>query len=215
MIAFATIAERYTKGRSTALETRRCPDQFVGVISEIERSANFSCRVSASERPPNLPCVLLILESPHRSEFDAFPGPAKGGTGRNIIRYLRQVPGLEEKGDFGLLLVNAVQFQCSLGRPTSEVRDAVFFETWTSGGKTDFEARLDALYRDGDCVTNCCTRGNSSVVKTQLRIAVHHALTARLPAATEVLRRNHPSFWHSPANRSREWPNVVNPLGQD
>jgi hypothetical protein len=129
MIDFAAIANRYRQSHRSALEERRCPDQFSGVISEVERSGNFACRVSASERPPNLPCVLLILESPHTSEFDACPGPAKGSTGRNIVRYLRQVPGLQDKGDFGLLLVNAVQFQCSLGRPTSEVRDAVFIDS--------------------------------------------------------------------------------------
>lgn len=208
MIDFAAIAKRHIKKHSTALEERRCPDQFVGVISEAERSGDFSCRVSAFDRPQNLPCVLLVLESPHTSEFEASPGPAKGTTGRNIVRYLRQVPGLKDKGDFGLLLVNAVQFQCSLGRPTSEVRDAVFFETWISGGKADFESRLGALYRNGDCIANCCTRANSRNAAAHLRTAVHRALTDRLPAATAVLRRNHPSFWHSPANRSREWPYV-------
>lgn len=209
MIDFAAIAKRHLQRHRSALEERRCPDQFVGVISEIERSGDFTCRASASERPPNLPCVLLILESPHTSEFDASPGPAKGSTGRNIVRYLRQVPGLQDKGDLGLLLVNAVQFQCSLGRPTSEVRDAVFYETWASGGRADFESRLGTLYRDGDCVANCCTRGNSRNAADHLRTQVHRALTARLPVGTGLLRRNHPSFWHSPANRSREWPYAV------
>jgi len=205
MIDFAQIAKQHTQNLGSVLEIRRCPDQFVGVISGIERARDFSGRVSASERPPHLRCVLLILESPHTSEFGVSPGPAKGATGRNIVQYLSQVPGLKDKGDFGLLLVNAVQYQCSLGRPTSEVRDAVFFETWCNGGRVDFESRLSALYRDGDCVVNCCTRGNSRNSAAQLRTAVHCALTARLPAATAVLRRNHPSFWQIPANRSREW----------
>jgi hypothetical protein len=209
MIDFAAIAKRHLQIHHATFEERRCPDQFVGVITNIERSFGFECRVSSSERPSNLPCVLLVLESPHTSEFGASPGPAKGSTGRNIVRYLRQVPGLQDKGDFGLVLVNAVQFQCSLGRRTSEVRDAVFFDIWTTGGRTDFETRFRTLYRDGDCVINCCTRGKSRAASAQLRVQVHRALAARLLAGTVVLRRNHPSFWHFQANRSREWPFAV------
>jgi hypothetical protein len=209
MIDFPAIARCHLQRHRSALEERCCPDQFVGVVSDIERSGDFTCRVSVSERPSNLSCVLLVLESPHTSEFDESPGPAKGSTGRNIVRYLRQVPGLQEKGDFGLLLINAVQFQCSLGRATSEVRDAVFFDTWASGGRTDFESRFQTLYRDGDCVVNCCTRGNSRDAADHLRTQVHRTLAALLPAGTAVLRRNHPSFWHVPANRFREWTYTV------
>jgi hypothetical protein len=209
MIDFAAIAKRHLQRHRSAFEERCCPDQFVGVISEIEGSGDFTCRTLASERPLSLSCVLLVLESPHTSEFDTSPGPAKGSTGRNIVRYLRQVPGLQDKGEFGLLLVNAVQFQCSLGGPTSKVRDAVFFDTWTSGGRTDFESRFRALYRDGDCVVNSCTRGNSRDTTAHLRTEVQRALVDLLPAGTAVLRRNHPSFWHFPANRSREWTYAV------
>jgi hypothetical protein len=122
------------------------------------------------------------------------------------------VPGLQDKGNFGLLLVNAVQFQCSLGRATSEVRDAVFFETWTTGGESEFKSRLRTVYRVDDCIANCCTRGNSRNAADHLRTKVHHALVAGLPFGTVVLRRNHPSCWHFQANRSREWPYTAEPL---
>jgi hypothetical protein len=186
-------------------EKRSCPDQFVGVISEIERQEEFTDRYPASKRPPNLPCVLLVLESPHKAEFDADPEPAKGGTGRNIVRYFRHIPGLDDKGDFGLLLVNAVQFQCSLGKSTSLCRDAVFSDVWESGGEAFFASRIRELYRDGDVVVNCCTRGKTSNPTKQLRTLVQRALVAQLQDRTTVLRLNHPSFWHFPANRSREW----------
>lgn len=205
MIDFAAIADPHLKCHGATLEKRRCPDQFVGVISEIERIGNFANRVPFSDRPSSLPCVILILESPHTSEFGACPGPAKGITGRKIVRHLLQVPGLQDKRDFGLLLVNAVQFQCSLGISTSIVRDSVFLETWARGGKVDFEERLGALFRDGDCVVNCCTRGNTGNTLAHLRSAVQDVLTTLLPAGTPVLRRNHPSFWHISGNRTREW----------
>lgn len=205
MIDFPKIARRHLRGRRAALEERRCPDQYVGVISEIEQEGDFTCRVPAAQRPRNLSCVLLVLESPHTSEFEGRPGPAKGTTGKRIIRYLREVPGLRDKRDFGLLLVNAVQFQCSLGLRTSEVRDAVFLDAWVNGGSTDFASRLQMLYRDGDLVVNCCTRGNSRTAASHLRAQVQPTVASVLPPGTEVLRRNHPAGWHSPKNRTREW----------
>jgi len=204
MIDFPAIARHHQEKCSSVLEERCCPDQFVGVISEIQ-SSGFT-RDSASKRPADLPCVLLILESPHTSEFDESPGPAKGPTGNNIVRYLHQVPGLQDKGDFGLLLVNAVQFQCSLGFPTSKFRDAVFLDVWSNDGRPDFERRFQTLYRDGDCVINCCTRGRARAASDHLRTHVQRALVDMLPAIPEILRRNHPSFWHFLANRTREWP---------
>ena len=180
MIEFSEIALRLVKKGNFALEPRCCPDQFVGVISEIEKNGIFSCRNSASERPPNLQCVLLILESPHISEFYDTPGPAKGMTGKNIIKYISKVSGLEVKGDFGLILVNAVQHQCSLGKSTKEWRDKVFVETWTNGGRLNFESRLVALYQDGDCIVNCCTRGYSKNVVSHLRSRVQNAIFSKL-----------------------------------
>lgn len=209
MIDYSAIARRHLRGSRSEFEVRRCPDQFVGVISDIERSSDFTCRTPASERPSDLPCVLLVLESPHISEFDACPGPAKGSTGRNIVKFLREALGTQDKKDFGLLLANAVQFQCSLGCRTSEVRDAVFLDVWASGGSADLEARLRTLYRDGDYVVNCCTRGRSKDAAAHLRVRVHHVLTCALPPGTEVLRRNHPSYWHFSANRTREWATAI------
>jgi len=203
VIDFSRIAEPYLKEHRDALEKRCCPDQFVGLISDIERFGDFIFRSPASERPADIPSVLLILESPHIYEFDELPGPAKGHTGRNIVRYLRQVSGLHDKAEFGLILLNAVQFQCSLGRPTSEVRDAVFVKTWTSGGSIDFESRFRAVYRDGDCVVNCCTRGTARSAFGHLRVHVQQVLAPLLPSNSAVLCRNHPSSWHFPANRTR------------
>jgi hypothetical protein len=204
---FSAIARRHQTARSSPFEERCCPDQFVGVISEIDRGGQFTCRVPATERPADLACVLLVLESPHTHEFDASPGPAKGTTGRNIVRYVSQVPGLIEKATFGLVLVNAVQYQCSLGNTPSDYRDAVFLDAWANGGRADFEERIRLLYRDGDCVVNCCTLGSS--VDANLRVQVQRALTCVLPVGTKVLRRNHPSWWHVSGNRNREWAYAV------
>lgn len=209
MLDFPAIASRHRSPSVEKFEARACPDQYVGLISEIEAKGTFAQRMPSSERPPGVACVLLVLESPHTAEFDAAPAPAKGSTGANIVRFLREVPGLHDKDCFGLVLVNAIQFQCSLGRRTSEVRDNVFLDVWSNGGRPDFEARLRTLYRTGDCVVNCCTRGASVAIPHPLRVYVQRAMESVLPANTVVLRRNHPSFWHFRANRTREWQYAV------
>jgi len=209
VLNFPVIAHRYLLPSTASYEARACPDQYVGLKSEIETGGHFGHRVPASERPHRLACVLLVLESPHTSEFGTEPGPAKGRTGANIVRFLREVPGLHDTERFGLVLVNAIQFQCSLGRPTSEVRDTVFRKAWDNGGRTDFESRLRALYRVGDYVVNCCTRGQSEKIHLPLRALVQRAMASVLPENTVVLRRNHPSSWHFRANRTREWQYAV------
>lgn len=201
MIDFPAIASR----RLLNTEKRHCPDQFVGTLPDIESAGDFTYRRDASERPDDLSFVLLILESPHKCEFKPAedPGPAKGATGRNIRTHLMKALGGKALSGRGLILVNAVQFQCSLGLPTSEARDAVFREVWAAGGEEAFRKRIQKLYRDGDCVVNCCTRGNTK--GDVLRDLVHRALVAALPPGTEVLRRTHPSSWRSAAHAAREW----------
>ena len=64
--------------------------------------------------------MILILESPHKDEFavdkvgELKPiGPARGCTGCAIRNYFTEIFPEYEKSD--LVLVNLVQFQCSLG----------------------------------------------------------------------------------------------------
>jgi len=141
----------------------------------------------------------MILESPHKDEF--FGGgaaPANGNTGSNIKAWVADESlGFNTK-DFGLILMNAIQYQCSLGCPTSYYRDDVFRDVWSNGGSNDFLERLDSVYHRGDVVVNCCTKGNG---QPSLRRLVQTAITAPQSDFGVVEQRNHPSSWWSQQNR--------------
>lgn len=200
---FPAVAKRELRAREARIEKRLCPDQYFGKVKLIERAGELSVRQAAVHRTAEK-CLLLVLESPHVSEFDNDPGPAKGTSGKNIAKFLRQVRGLESFGDHGLILINAIQYQCSLGFATDEFRDRVFTELWNTGGREDFISRLTRLYKAGDTLVNCCTKGAANIPSNELRVLVQSAICHAL-LGVSVMRRNHPSCWHFRAKRQHEW----------
>jgi hypothetical protein len=201
---FTAVAQRELSSLQQQIEQRACPDQYFGRVSALARTGCLSERSSTSARPIDEPCLILILESPHLAEFKGEPGPAKGTTGRNIATHICNVPGLEHFHEHGLILMNAVQYQCSLGFGTERFRDRVFTNMWRAGGRENFVSRLIGLHRPTDTLVNCCTKGKCSSASSELRVLVQLAIQEACPT-TSVLRRNHPSFWHFTANREREW----------
>jgi hypothetical protein len=143
----------------------------------------------------------MIIESPHVQEFVGEPAPAKGNTGRLIRKWIKSVCGTQY-GSYGLVLVNAIQHQCSLGMPTKCFRDEVFETIWSQYGEQEFIARLKKLHRKGDMVVNCCTRGN--LLGRELRHAVQRAIK-NANIGCNPMRRTHPSSWYSEKNRNYVW----------
>lgn len=188
---------------SPVIEKRVCPDQYVGRVLEIEAAGGIVLRSSASCRPDEN-ALLLVLESPHIQEFKEQPAPAQGKTGISIAKFLRKVPGLDATTGYPVILINAIQYQCSLGMPTARFRDKVFVAVWKAGGEQDFVARLEALCRPGDMVVCCCTKGNSNDRTAQLRQIVYGAIHDTIPTAL-ILRRTHPAGWNVRKNRIYEW----------
>lgn len=179
-----------------------CPDQYVGLIADNKANGALLRRQPASMRSTDR-AVLLVLESPHTKEFEGDLGPARGPTGANIARFIEEVPGLADVGRLPLLLVNAVQYQCSLGKKTIRYRDRVFRAVWENGGREDFASRIRAIYRTGDLVVCSCTKG-AMTGRDELRRLVYGALCDALPAAI-VLRRSHPAKWNIEKNRNLKW----------
>jgi hypothetical protein len=137
-------------------------------------------------------------------EFSGEPGPAKGTTGALIRTHIRSINGLQDCLDFGLILMNAIPFQCSLGYSTSCFRDCVFRKVWNSGAKEIFVRRLNLYFREGDKVVNCCTKGCPSNGELELRALVQGAIQEAYPNV-EPMRRTHPSSWWSQRNRQAQW----------
>lgn len=185
-----------------------CPDQYVGRISAFIGNEGFEIRRQVKCRPEGLSCLILVLESPHQEEFKKPYGPAKGKTGDNIVKHLGAVNGLEKYKGFGLILLNAVRYQCSRGQSTNKHRDKTFVGIWNVGGKKNFSTRLKNIYRPDDVVVVSCTKGNlRGGRKNQLRTFVHDAVKKTLQKRNAViLRRTHPSSWYAENNRNSEWP---------
>jgi hypothetical protein len=192
-----------------------CPDQYVGKIAEFKLkkdggSGDFPIRSSMNDVMERGKCLIMILESPHESEFDGQrngKGPAHGATGSNLRNktHWEQIFG-NDYDDYGLILINAVRYQCSLGISTDCVRSSVFSKVWQQGGKEDFIKRLLDFTKRGDVIVNCCTVGGDkkhSSLHNLVQSVLYEELRERLihNGVTKFLKGTHPSSWRVNGNR--------------
>lgn len=184
-----------------------CPDRYAGLIANLKGKADWSdaARGNPAMRPPS-PCVLLVMESPHIDEYSPkffyTPWPANGPTGKRIRQRIAAAD-LPITTDTGLVLMNAIPFQCSLGiSPIGKDRDAVFRLAWEHGGRAFFQSRLMHWYRGGDLVVNACTVGKDG--GRPLRDEVEDAIADVVPHALRF-RRYHPFSWFNSARASSTW----------
>lgn len=202
-IEFHQIATEVVASSDRSIEIRSCPDQYMGPLSQILGKQSFPQRILATLRP-NMPCVIMVLESPHIDEFIGNPGPAKGFTGEMIRMHLHMALPITNLHAYGLIVMNAIQYQCSLGVSTDLYRDKVFRATWNSGARESLGDRVKQLYRHGDIIMNCCTKGKDYQTETPLRLLVEKELRKILPGVRSV-RRLHPSAWRKPLLIPTEW----------
>lgn len=186
-----------------------CPDQFVGRIkvdiSSIilesgvndfltRQNINYKNEIAQNSK------IVLILESPHKNEFICPFGPAKGKTGQNIRLLFSEVfKDYLPSGTYDFYIVNAIQYQCSLGFSTKCFRDNVFAKSWECFGKTEFINRLSKLVSADDIVVNCCTAGKG---KNKLRSLVKEALGEMQLKSKIILEFEHPSNWMREKNKA-------------
>ena len=197
----------------------RCEDKSVGVVEttagfyDLSRKSQFTYREIDDHGSTRR--LVLVLESPHKAEypFGRKKGdirPAKGPTGGNIRKYLGRLledNSLSLSEPVELLLVNAVQYQCSQRRSLVNdgdraKRDCVFREAFGFGTESqgvEFAARLSRyLLRADDIVLNCCGKGVTNPPMCDL---VLDALQ-KLPDRQFVLHcTSHPYSWIADVNR--------------
>lgn len=110
-----------------------CGDQSVGLVDIAcqkglkdfpKQSIDWIAGSPYKPKSPNKR-LILVLESPHIAEFENVKngrlkpkGPAKGKTGIAIRSHLKEILDINgmELSDRELILINAIQFRCSLGR---------------------------------------------------------------------------------------------------
>ncbi len=175
--------------QSCCFSNQCVPDQIVGQVTFNGNQYIFNsscydkddnhifCRKTVTNKKQNNPVIITILESPHKHEFDKNThtpiGPANGITGKNIREKIDNcIQSLLDETNcanetstlnsntFDLILMNAIQFQTSLGYATKIARDDVFKCLWDCGGREDFLERLKKymnLYCSGGLILNLCT----------------------------------------------------------
>ena len=118
----------------------------------------------------NVETIVVILESPHIKEFFEEPnGPANGSSGTNLQKYfwnvLEQIFKEHENLrilQYRIILMNSIQYQCSLGVDTKRFRDHVWLKLWYDCNlKEDFSERLKEYHPK--IILNLCTQGNHSL----------------------------------------------------
>ena len=108
--------------------------------------------------------IVIVLESPHKDEFkdSNFISPALGTTGRMLQTYftdenLNKLLGKEYLcNNYRVILMNSIQYQCSLGAPTEKYCDCIWFTTWYNEGKDSFTNRIKSY--DPDIIINLSTK---------------------------------------------------------
>ena len=156
-----------------------CGDCAVGVVSKVCKDADVpfvykdwiggaKYKVDSNDKR-----VILVLESPHKDEFKiegcklCQVGPAAGKAGSYIRKYLPLIfSGMKDFGARELILVNAIQFRCSLGRSMwgkenangMKFKNRVLTELLAKEMFVmDLERRLKLVWRnaDMDMIVNC------------------------------------------------------------
>lgn len=186
-----------------------CLDKYVGDIVSCDSGFQF---IGDDFKYENIgkalqPSLIIILESPHIDEFDNDKreiGPAHGKTGSNIrnlfhcaTRKILVKSGIK----YRLILINAVQYQCSLGlgsRANLSQKDDVFDSCWEHKfiGRSDFLNRLNpfiSIESDKSIIINCCTK-SSNKSKAERKQKVSEAIREVVGSKT-FYELSHPSAW--------------------
>lgn len=128
--------------------------------------------------------LALILESPHKSEYDSNNNPLRPGNGKTGTAINQKISSrvkitsiLDPKYVYKVYIMNAIQYQAScymvLGKLYSRSNTNVVFRKLFS--KKFFNLRLDFINRlnayDPDVIINCCTKssGLDKTVKNAIK----------------------------------------------
>lgn len=201
----------------TSVFTKPCMDQVCGYIdmngkyhSLRTRHRNFNVDYYSTNTSRCIGKIIkspivIILESPHKYEFDPQGnpiGPAQYKTGKYFDEYFEEL--LEKSCIYNALsgrkhavvFVNAVQYQCSLGKALSgyknkknrEIRDKNWEQCFINGGcRTDLICRVNAL--NPAAVINLCTSNLRGYIDGLFYNNANYT------------SGNHPSSWYCKRNR--------------
>ena len=172
-----------------------CPDKWFDVCQMRNSEGKLPYR-DIAELDNGVRKIIIVLESPHVDEFEDenAPCPANGTTGRFLRSFWDKIFGNAYDG-YAAVLVNAVQYQCSLGiQPIDgRTRDLVFQTLLDMEFfREDLERRISAIVASGDVILNACTMGMARTIrKLNNKEMVGQVLNKRW----RCLDVYHPSSW--------------------
>lgn len=159
-----------------SIESKKCEDNLVAKVEYINNEWKFKeNNILPNDRiaEPNILIknkvndrIVIILESPHKDEYSKqITAPAMGTTGENINKYLLDILNKKignpqgDKKEYDVILMNAIQYQISLGIDTEYFRDRVWLTLWNKGVARDEFIRKLEDYKP-DIIFNFCTNGS-------------------------------------------------------
>ena len=194
-----------------------CPDEYVGTVSVnssgkvstnfwIDRDARKKMASTLNKTPKEEENnIVIVLESPHKDEYKTtIPHPAIGTTGNNLSKYFNCLLDLlknniQNSTTCHVYLMNAVQYQCSLGFATEDFRSEIFKDIWDNyDGRNSFLDRLKKL--NPNIILNLCTNG-----PYKLQNMVQNAIKSQYTNSVAVFKGSHPSSWNRKSNQSNRY----------
>lgn len=158
------------------METARCGDCAVGFYSKAvdPNGQDYRMYLDKKERIEYLSrqkseigftrVIAVVLESPHIAEYkNEIISPAMGTTGYKLKKHLQDLlcKIVTDDDIYKVILMNSVQYQCSLGKDPRLYRDNMWLKLWYNERLRDnFILRLQK-YKP-DIVLNLCTSGDHS-----------------------------------------------------
>lgn len=170
----------------------------------------------------DIPIILIVLESPHKDEFETLkyniekPMPAMAITGDNLFKllpkYMNRINATSEhvgvsrgmgyvdmpSGIYRVLLVNAIQYQCSLGDEPKKYRNKIFNSMWNNEiVRQDFINRISI--NNVKVIINSSTGGkNGNKLKAgeeTIRKQVQNVIDLVVKENVIIYHSLHPSCW--------------------
>ena len=173
----------------------------------------------------NIPTIVIILESPHKDEFNNqnFPNgnPALGKTGKMLQEHFKAIlrKNISElPNNYRVILMNSIQFQCSLGEVPKKYRDYMWLSLWFGTNnlfKNDFICRLNSY--NPSYIFNFCTIGNHikkeyielclqkcspeickksmDDIQNMKKITIRSIVNSSIPQNIILFEGSHPSSW--------------------
>ena len=192
----------FLKAIKQHIPMKPCEDHFFGTVDTQNKrwiisptshtDYNERCKIHKQLVAEKLPVLVILLESPHKDEFENTPYmPAKGNTGKNLLKYFAaRCPSLPASM-YKVLLVNVIQYQCSLGVPTKNNRTDIFLSMWE---KTPIKNSLTRRLKKCSpaVIINCCTKGGDSNLRVMIQNEINEIQYENIPL---FYHASHPSFW--------------------